>query len=314
MKSSFARFATVFLVYLILVILFGAWVRITGSGAGCGSHWPTCHGEVIPIDPSTETIIEYTHRLTSGFLGILGLVLVGWAWARHRGGRVFKAAVVTLILIVFEALIGAGLVLRELVADDDSVARAVVIAIHLANTLILTAASTLTVYWDKHDAPIDRSAPNAAVAVALCVLSLVLLIVTSMTGAVTALGDTLFPVDIGAAGGLLGRIEADLSATNHFLIRLRIVHPIVAIATAIFIAAVTFYVRARDFGEGPERWASLLFLALIAQVFLGFVNIALAAPGWMQILHLLLAQLTWIVAILLTVSIASAPAAPRGTA
>ena len=140
--KAFARYAWAFVAYLLAVILFGAWVRITHSGAGCGSHWPTCNGDLVPLAPSIETIIEYTHRLTSGALGILGLVLVGWA-ARQRRRRVLVAALVTLFFIILEALIGAGLVLKELVADDDSAARAIVISLHLVNTLMLTGAAAL---------------------------------------------------------------------------------------------------------------------------------------------------------------------------
>ena len=81
-SSRFTRFAWAFVAYLLLVILFGAWVRITHSGAGCGSHWPTCHGQIVPIAPSMETIIEFSHRLTSGLLGLLGLGLLGWSLAR----------------------------------------------------------------------------------------------------------------------------------------------------------------------------------------------------------------------------------------
>ena len=85
-RDALTRYAWAFVLYLIGVILFGAWVRITGSGAGCGSHWPTCHGELIPMAPATETIIEYTHRLTSGLCGPLALLLVGWVWNGTVGG------------------------------------------------------------------------------------------------------------------------------------------------------------------------------------------------------------------------------------
>lgn len=301
-KSAFARYATAFVVYLLFVILFGAWVRITHSGAGCGSHWPTCNGEVIPFEPSAETIIEYTHRLTSGLLGIFGLVLVGWAWAKHRGGRVFKAAVVTLILIVFEALIGAGLVLRELVKDDASVARAIVISLHLANTLILTSAATLTVYWDQRPERLTFGAHPRLLAA--CALALIALVATSMTGAVTALGDTLFPVDP-TSGALLNRLQSDLSVANHFLVRLRVVHPALAVLTALGVGLLSRFVGSRNVDDRTKWWASALTVGLMAQVGLGVMNIALAAPGWMQLSHLLLAQLVWIAALLLTVSLAA---------
>ena len=116
-RNAFVNVAWAFVLYLIGVILFGAWVRITGSGAGCDSHWPTCHGEVIPTAPSTKTIIEFTHRLTSGACGIFGIGVVSWAFKRYGSGRVAWAAVVTLIFIVIEGAIGAGIVLKELVEN-----------------------------------------------------------------------------------------------------------------------------------------------------------------------------------------------------
>ena len=293
-SRKFAVFAWSFVAYLLFVILFGAWVRITHSGAGCGSHWPTCHGELVPIAPSVETIIEYTHRLTSGFLGILGIVLVAWA-ARLRQRRVLIAAIVTLVLIVFEALIGAGLVLKELVADDDSVARAVVIALHLANTLILTGAASLVAWWSHTDAEPEPRDHRGLFWLGIGGLGL--LVITSMSGAVTALGDTLFPVDP-AAGDLLARVQGDLSNAKHFLVRLRIIHPLVAVATALYLIVFSYVVRAADVTPHARRWAATLFALVLIQTLVGIINIGLAAPGWLQLTHLLIAQLVWIAALL----------------
>lgn len=304
-SNKFVAFAWAFVGYLIAVILFGAWVRITHSGAGCGDHWPTCHGEVIPFAPSTETMIEYTHRLTSGLLGILGLVLVGWAWLRHGARhRVFWASVLTLLFIIFEALIGAGIVLAELVADDDSIARAVVIAIHLVNTLTLSGAAALTAWWASGHKP-PRLATKGALKWLLG-LGLVGLIVTSMTGAVTALGDTLFPVDPTLGHGLFDRVRDDLSPANHFLVRLRIFHPVIAVLVSIFVAAVTVIISTAEVSKLAKRAAAILLVAICAQVAAGAVNIYLAAPGWMQLIHLGMAQIVWI-AMLLTANEALQP-------
>ena len=77
---TFSRWAWLTLAWNVVVILWGAWVRASGSGAGCGSHWPLCNGEVLPTDPKVETLIEFTHRLSSGVA--LVLVVVLWWWAR----------------------------------------------------------------------------------------------------------------------------------------------------------------------------------------------------------------------------------------
>lgn len=302
-SPRFRSFAVGSLVYLLGVILFGAWVRITHSGAGCGSHWPTCNGEVIPIAPSLETLIELTHRLTSGLLGIVGIVLLVWALRLRNARRIAVAAAVTFFFIIVEALIGAGLVLRELVASDDSVARAIVITIHLVNTLVLTGAASLTAWWSFD----DREARLRTLGSAGWILGLGLLAIalTSMTGAVTALGDTLFPVDPDAAGGMLDRVREDLSPAKHFLVRLRIFHPVVAVVSALVLWWVGAWVRERAGDPITPRLARGMQHAVLAQVVLGVANIALAAPGWMQLAHLLLAQTVWIAAVLTTASFAT---------
>ncbi|MEX1361905.1 MAG: COX15/CtaA family protein [Nannocystaceae bacterium] len=298
--SRFSRVAWAFLGYLLLVILFGAWVRITHSGAGCGSHWPTCHGQIIPLDPSIETIIEYTHRLTSGLLGIFGLGLVGWAVARFGRSRVTAAALVTMVFIVLEAAIGAGLVLKELVAADDSVARAVVISVHLVNTLLLTGAATLVAWWSTDDRPLSPRA--LGVGTWLIATALLALVASCMTGAVTALGDTLFPVDLDTGQGVIAHVRGELSAANHFLVRLRIIHPMVAVVAAGIAYGVAAWLRIHATEARTARIAKGLQHAVVAQVVLGILNIGLAAPGWMQLAHLLLAQLVWVAAVLMAVS------------
>ncbi len=271
-SSRFSKFAWGFLAYLIAVILFGAWVRISHSGAGCGSHWPTCNGEIVPAEPSAAALIEYTHRLTSALCGVLGIVLLVWAWKAFGRGPVAAAAGFTLLFIVFEGAIGAGLVLGGLVEDDDSAARAVVIALHLTNTLFLTASAALCARWAQAREADRRifagRAPAFAVGMAVFVL-------TAASGAVTALGDTLFTAPEAIDAG-------------HFLVRLRIVHPLVAIAAAGYL----LWLLAPQAPADP--WAKAAMHAAAAQVALGFLNIALSAPAWLQLVHLLAANVLWI--------------------
>src|SRR5262249_28859141 len=151
--SRYATFAWTALGANIAVILWGAFVRASGSGAGCGSHWPLCNGEVVPRSPSAATLIELGHRVSSGLalLLVAGLIVGAWhGFPRcHLGRRSAGAAGVFLVL---EALIGAGLVLLELVAGNTTIARAWWMAGHLVNTFLLVAALTLTAWWSTHDA------------------------------------------------------------------------------------------------------------------------------------------------------------------
>ncbi|MCS7024488.1 MAG: COX15/CtaA family protein [Bryobacteraceae bacterium] len=288
-KARFTWFAWFFLAYVIAVILFGAWVRITGSGAGCGNHWPTCHGEILPPQPATKTLIEFTHRLSSGFCGLLGLILL--VWARRVRPAVFRAALATMFFILVEGFIGAVLVKKELVADDASVARAVVIALHLTNTLLLTASAACVAWWslDEGRRPhISFSRPLLAVAV----LSLV---VANMTGAVTALGDTLFPKTPALDGSLFTKIREEITAGEHFLVRLRILHPVLAVLSAMLVSAVFLW------AGGPGKIPRYGLVAVVLQLGIGLANVLLMAPGWMQILHLLMAQILWVLTWITTV-------------
>ncbi len=304
MRSRHSRFqvaAWLFFGYLVAVILFGAWVRISHSGDGCGSNWPTCHGEVVPTAPSAATLIEFIHRLTSGLCGVFGVALLWWSWQRYRGGPVTRAVAWTLVFIVFEGAVGAGLVLGGLVADDDSVARAVVISLHLSNTLALTAFAALAA-WRAGPVVGSGFLPRRRAAFGI---GLALVVLTAMSGAVTALGDTLFPRDLAIEPGLFAEIRGEVSGGSHFLIRLRILHPVLAVFAAGYLLWLLN-------SEGDEnRWARLAMYLVVAEVAAGFVNIGLSAPGWLQIAHLLLAQTLWMALILTCASLG--PSAGRLT-
>ncbi len=294
-NQRFTVAAWLFLAYLIAVILFGAWVRISHSGDGCGSNWPTCHGEVVPTAPSTATLIEFTHRVTSGLCGVFGLGLLAWSWVLFGTGPVTRAVAWTLLFVVFEGAIGAGLVLGELVADDASTARAVVIALHLTNTLALTAFAALAAWRSARPGRTrfltHRRRPFAA--------GIVLIVLTAMSGAVTALGDTVFPTDIEIDPGLFAEIRDDLSPGNHFLVRLRILHPVLAIVSAGYM----FWLLGREANGNP--WAQAAMYLVAGEVAIGFLNIGLSAPGWMQLIHLLGAQAFWAAFVLSCASLGS---------
>ncbi len=293
-RSFFPAAAWLFVGYLLAVILFGAWVRISHSGDGCGANWPTCHGELLPADPGASTRIEFTHRVTSALCGVFSLLLLGWSWRRHGRGPVTAAAALTLLFIVFEGAIGAGLVLGGLTGDDDSGARAVVIALHLTNTLALTAFAALTAWPSGRSDPPFRFLPRRRAAFAT---GIALFVITAMTGAVTALGDTLFPMEVSDGGRLVARVLDGVSAGNHFLVRLRAIHPVVATVAAVWLC----WLLRPELGN---RWARVTLALVLASVAIGAANIALGAPGWMQLVHLGGAQAAWMALILTCASLA----------
>ncbi|MGD9093923.1 MAG: COX15/CtaA family protein, partial [Anaerolineales bacterium] len=197
--NRYAKYAWIVLIYNILVILWGAYVRATGSGAGCGSHWPLCNGEVLPRTTQIETMIEFGHRLTSGLAFILVLILFLWALRAYpRGNNVRLAAIFSMVFITTEALVGAGLVLFEWVAYDASVGRAISIVVHLINTFLLLASLSLTAWWASGGKAVRIK--GAGVLLWTLLLGLLGTMVIGASGALTALGDTLFPVTSLAEG------------------------------------------------------------------------------------------------------------------
>lgn len=281
------------LAYNIGVILWGAYVRATGSGAGCGSHWPLCNGVVLPRAPSTATLIEFSHRVTSGIALVSVLVLLVWTWRTVRTPHPARTgAALSVFFMLTEAAVGAGLVLFELVAGNASMARALFVAVHLLNTFILLACIALTAWWLSGGAAItlEGRGRRAAAFIALCVA----LLVSSTSGAIAALGDTLYP-----QGSLTAALRADLSPTSHVLIRLRILHPMFAATTAL--ALLLFANRlARGRGAAAERMVTLVVGLALVQIAAGVVNVLLLAPVWMQMVHLLIADALWVSVVLLS--------------
>jgi heme A synthase len=287
------RFAWAVLAYNVLVILWGAVVRATGSGAGCGSHWPLCDGQVVPRAMSVARLIEFSHRATSGLalLLVVGL-LVAVFRARPQRHPARRAAFWSMAFMLGEAAVGAMLVLFELVADNRSFARGLFMAVHLLNTFLLLAALTLTAHalaggtWGR-----ARTASREAFLLALGILGVLL---ASVSGAVAALGDTLFPTR-----SLEEALRADLSPASHLLIRLRVLHPFVAGAAAVFLMGLSSRIWRLSQGAATRRAAQAVGLLAAGQVLLGFLNLALLAPVWMQVVHLLAADLVWIALVLL---------------
>src|SRR5262245_39640093 len=226
--GAFRKLAWSALALVVGVILWGAFVRASGSGAGCGSHWPLCDGAVVPRSSGAKTLIELTHRVTSGAAALV--VLVQLVWSRRlfpRSHRVRRSVGWSCAFMLGEVLIGAGIVLLEYVADNASVGRAAWMAVHLVNTFLLIGAMTLTAHFAGGGAGFRLSGLKGT---SLAWASLAATLFVGVSGAVAALGDTLFPSRDLAAG-----LTADLSPATHLLARLRVVHPFAAIALVLLL-------------------------------------------------------------------------------
>lgn len=308
MNRSFARYAWAVLAYNVLVILFGALVRATGSGNGCGANWPLCDGALIPDSSDLAQIIEYTHRVTSALAGVLVIILLVWAFRAYRPGHaVRRAAVVSLFFILTEGAVGAGLVVLELVGENSSLARAYWMAGHLINTFLLLGALTATAWWAATLHTDDTRRPLSLRDSRLALLlggGLLLMIVVSALGAVTALGDTLYPAESLSTG-----VARDFAHDAHFSEALRVWHPVLAVFSAIYLYVVLAMIMRARRVMLVQRWARIAQLLVAAQIAAGFVNLILLAPLWMQVVHLFLADSVWIALLLVGANALAAPAA-----
>ena len=286
-RDGFRRFAWIVLGWNLLVVLWGAYVRASGSGAGCGSHWPLCNGEVVPQAPQISTVIEFTHRISSGIALALVAALCIWAFLRFpRRDPVRSMAVLSVAFILSEALLGAGLVLLRYVAQNESAGRAVYLSAHLINTQLLLAVLATTAFLARPRVPrLTAKWPRNLFALLLMSLAV------GVTGAIAALGDTLYPATSLSAG-----ISQDFSSGSSVLLRLRLIHPMLAILGGAYIGIVAF-TKTRDGLTRRPAFAAVVLA--ISQLCAGAINVALRAPIGMQIVHLLLADLLWIALILL---------------
>ena len=284
-SEPFTHYALALLTLTIGVILWGAVVRATGAGAGCGDHWPLCNGEVVPLAPKTSTLIEFTHRLTSGLVWIATLAF--WLTARKRFPKdslARRGAALSFVFMCTEALVGAALVIFKMVADNPDVARGYWSALHLSNTFVLLFAIAITVRWSAGSgALVIRSIETRGVIACLFGLLLV-----GISGTIAALGDTLFPAHTIAEG-----LAQDLDANSHIFLKLRIWHPVLAVATAalcLFSVGGTIV----SHGGNTKRLGVGALIIVCIQVGAGFLNVYLRAPIWLQIVHLLLADLLFV--------------------
>jgi heme A synthase len=294
--SRYAKLAWGTLAFNLLVILWGGFVRATGSGAGCGGHWPLCNGEVVPRGPTVATMIEYSHRLSSGVALLLVAALVVGAWRGYpRGHPVRIGAALSGVFIITEAFVGAGLVLLELVAYNTSAARGYWVAGHLLNTFLLVGVLTLTAWWASGGPPMQLDQDGGPLV--MLGAALIGVLILGMSGAVTALGDTLFP-----ATNLAAAEAQTFSRTAHPFIRLRLWHPVLAVALGIYLLGVIRSVTATRPGQLTSTLAAAVIALYLLQLLLGAMNVWLLAPLTVQIAHLLLSDLVWIALVLFTVS------------
>ncbi len=289
-KERIKLYSQVLLFYTLLVILWGAWVRISHSGDGCGDTWPLCQGQVIPNALQKKTWIEYTHRMMSG---LYGLFVVYFYWIVRNffpvGSNVRGYALLTLIFMITEALLGAKLVLFGLVGSNSGLFRTFAMSLHQTNSLLLMGSTAAFVFSFKNQQQtwypkkIMESFFNEN-------KFLLALILVAITGAWAALSTTLFP-----SLSLLSGFQEDFSQNSHFLLKIRLSHPILALSLIGFFV-VSFYKKSLN-EHIPTHLRKINFqtsvVGAIALVF-GLLTLFFLSPTWMKLSHLALAHILWI--------------------
>jgi heme A synthase len=295
--TKYAKYAWFVLAYNIVVILWGVFLRASKSGDGCGQHWLTCHGEVIPSAPEMKTVIEFSHRLTSGLAFIAVLVLLIWTFRKFPKGSILrKTAVVSFIFIITEALVGAGLVLTGNTAETLTAARPFWMAGHLTNTFILLMFLTLTAWFASGGKLFNfKVEPKALLFLSLATIGIFFV---GITGSIAALSNMLFP-----SASLAEGLQQDFSGTSNILLRLRIFHPISSVLIGVFLIFLAGWLRRKAEGDfWVNRWSNILSILILMQIAFGAATLLTGAPIIMQLIHLFLADAVWIDFTLLSVS------------
>ena len=271
------------LAFFVIVVLEGAVVRATSSGAGCGKNWPLCNGQILPSHPAVKTMIEFAHRSLTGICVLMFAVLIGWTFYATPKRHIARiASLVAGFLLLTEGALGAVLVLGGYVEKNATAARVFVQGVHFTNTMLLLAAATVVAVLLGDKLYAADAAPKLRKPI---LLTLIATLLTGATGSVAALADTIFP-----SPNLRAAMAADFAANSPLIIRMRWMHPV----TSAIAVLGTLWLIAILRRNNDSRMATLLMLNVLLQILIGIADVLLLAPTWIQVLHLLSADMFWI--------------------
>ncbi len=293
-ETRLRRWAYFLLVYTILVILWGAWVRISHSGDGCGDTWPLCNGQLVPEAARGKTWVEYGHRFTSGLYGIVVIFLFFWIRklrSKYELASVYRWMTWTLVFMISEALLGAKLVLFGLVNTNQSIWRLVVMSLHQLNSFMLVAftvrflgATYESFYKSKYaNQPPSKISTDffAKPAFLICFLAL------AVTGAWASLSTTLFP-----STSLLDGLMKDMESSSHLVLKIRGIHPLLGILVGGSLSFGLYKISNQlnaFLGRIALAGSGLIAIGIV----IGLMTLFLLSPIPLKIIHLLLAHSLW---------------------
>lgn len=269
----------------LFIFLWGAWLRFSFSGDGCGTDWPLCNSKIIPA--TTEAWMEWIHRLSSSGFSILILCIVFYSFLCFpKKHRVRFWSLVAFALTVLEALIGAFLVIFSLTGHDQSILRPFVLEAHLINSLLLLAS--LVMCW-RHS--LENPIPSKKI-----LKWSVLFILLALTGSIASLSNTLFP-----SSSLVGAFLMDFNFNSPGLVQLRILHPIL---TLLLGGGAVFYLYRKIVknkitinlknGFPSLSTEAILLLCLLLGLTTGIGTLLSLSPIFMKLTHLFIAYMIWI--------------------
>ncbi len=295
--KTFKSFNFYLILYTLLVIVWGAWVRISHSGDGCGASWPLCHNELVPMGaPEGKTWVEYLHRVTSGIYGII--IFVQFFWGRKLFDKSHPLQFwlwMSLIFTITEALLGAKLVLFELVGANQSAFRVVAMTLHLVNSMILTA-SIASVWYFSENSFVRTPMKFKLISISERVLTLSFVgsfLVVGATGAWAALASTLYPSE-----SFIASLMKELAPDSHFLTSLRTFHPVFGTVLGAGLILLLIVLKSENSSERIEKYQKQLRFLILAQIFVGYLTLFLVSPIKLKFIHLILAHGSWIVLVL----------------
>ena len=267
------------LVVSVFSIIAGAIVRATGSGDGCGASWPTCNGEIIPELDTPSELIEFLHRSVSGVLLIITLIIFVKSFKDEVPTLQKKIIWSLTFFVLLEALIGAVIVIYEWVGMNSSAPRIIAVPLHLVNTFGLLGTYTLLFYLTQNSKTTLNNFFDRGFKIGLF-----LFLLSGATGSIAALADVIFPSESFITG-----LAEDFDTNSEVLIRLRILHPIVASALSLYL-----YSEANRLQNEYQVITKNIKLLILLGVLLGISNVISNIILPLSILHLLMADLLWI--------------------